>query len=225
MGCATPLCKRESPSVVQYSTITPAPAMFLPISRPLSYSGHFLVCRHWRCSLCGHQDRWQIDLQDTPKITVENEQGVVKQDIFIEKKGWTVWTGQIASGAVFRNWSKNREKVSICFEKKINVKMHVFFVFFISRLKMHARCVSRARVWVWGENYLGTFPAVWERRYLCYESGVGVWSEGSIGFPGHGKKFISSILFRLGHNVLDWTALPWNFFANFWNISRGSFAE
>ena len=33
--------------------------------------------------------------------------------------------------------------------------------------------------------------------------------------PGHGEKFIPSILFRLGHKVLDWTALPWNFFANF----------
>ena len=29
-----------------------------------------------------------------------------------------------------------------------DVKMHVFFMFFISRLKMHARCVSWARVWV-----------------------------------------------------------------------------
>ena len=28
---------------------------------------------------------------------------------------------------------------------------------------------------------------------------------------GHGKKVIPPILFRFGHNVLDWTALLWNF--------------
>ena len=38
MDCATPLCKRESQSVVQYAIVTPASAMCLPISRPLSYS-------------------------------------------------------------------------------------------------------------------------------------------------------------------------------------------
>ena len=85
-------------------------------------------------------------------------------------------------GQITVNSSKNREKVSVCFGKKFYVKMHVFFMFFISRLKMHARCVSWARVWVWGENYLGTSQAVWEHRYLCYESGAGVWSEGSLGF-------------------------------------------
>ena len=71
---------------------------------------------------------------------------------------------------------------------------------------MHARCVGWARVWVWGENYLGTSPAVWEHRYLCCESGAGVWSEGSLGFRVMVKNF-SSISLRLGHNVLDWTAL------------------
>ena len=38
MDCSTPLCKRESPSAVQYAPVKPAPTMFLPISRLLSYS-------------------------------------------------------------------------------------------------------------------------------------------------------------------------------------------
>ena len=34
--------------------------------------------------------------------------------------------------------------------------------------------------------------------------------------PGHGtKKIFPPILFRFRHNVLDWTALPWNFLASF----------
>ena len=79
--------------------------------------------------------------------------------------------------------------------------MHVFFMFFISRLKMHARCVSWARVWVWGEKYLGTSPAVWEHRYLCYESGARVWSEGSLGFR---------VLVNLSHRFcLDWATMSW----------------
>ena len=40
--------------------------------------------------------------------------------------------------------------------------------------------------------------------------------------PGHGKKFISSILFRLGHNVLDWTAFPWNFLLIFETFLGGA---
>ena len=75
--------------------------------------------------------------------------------------------------------------------------MHVFFVFFISRLKMHARCVRWVRVWVWGENYLGTSPAVWEHRYLCYESGAGVWSAGSLEFRVMVK------------NLSHWFCLDW----------------
>ena len=35
----------------------------------------------------------------------------------------------------------------------------------------------------------------------------------SLGFRVMVKKVISSILFRFGHNVLDWTALPWIFFS------------
>ena len=53
----------------------------------------------------------------------------------------------IASGAVYKNSSKNREKVSVCFEKCFQCENACFLhFFFMSRLKMHARCVSWARV-------------------------------------------------------------------------------
>ena len=54
---------------------------------------------------------------------------------------------------------------------------------------------------MWGENYLGTSPAVWEHRYLCYESGARVWSEGSLGFR---------VLVNLSHRFcLDWATMSW----------------
>ena len=40
--------------------------------------------------------------------------------------------------------------------------------------------------------------------------------------PGHTKKVISLILFRFGHNVLDWTALPWNFLLIFQTFLGGA---
>ena len=106
--------------------------------------------------------------------------------------------------------------MSVCFGGKIQCE-HAFFlhIFFIFRLKMHARCVSSPWVWVWNENYLGTTIGAWEHRYLCYESWAGVWSEVSLGFRVMVKKFISLILFSFGHNVLDWMALPWNFLLTF----------
>ena len=112
---------------------------------------------------------------------------------------WSDYNKQLA-GQFIRMCLKIEKRCQFVLEKIFNVKMHVFFVFFISRLKMHARCVSWARVWVWGENYLGTSPAVWEHRYLSYESGAGVWSEGSLGFWVMVK--------NLSHRFcLDWTTM------------------
>ena len=122
-----------------------------------------------------------------------------------------------------RNRLKIEKRCQFVLEKFFNVKMHVFFMFFISRLKMHARCVSSPWVWVWGENYLGTSPAVWEHRYLCYESGAGVWSEGSLLFRVMANNL--SHRFCLDSATMSQTGRPYlgNFFASSWNISRGSF--
>ena len=47
-----------------------------------------------------------------------------------------------------RNRLKIEKRCQFVWENVFNVKMHVFFMFFISRLKMHARCVSSPWVWV-----------------------------------------------------------------------------
>ena len=87
-------------------------------------------------------------------------------------------------------------------ENVFNVKMHVFFVFFISRLTMHARCVNWA-------GYRCEVRTIWGHPQQFESTGICVTSlaqESEVRVPLGFRVMVKNLSHRF---CLDWATMSW----------------